>query len=121
MAMKKLLLLLTFIGGAAYADTTTVLRFVAPTKYEDGRTLTPSRDIVKYTLYRGTTSGQYTRKTTISPTTRSIALNNLAPGTHYFTLTATSAELKESRRSNEVSLTINDNRPSRVIIKMRVL
>jgi hypothetical protein len=78
------------------------LSWNAPTTNTDG---TPLTDLVGYKVYMGTSSGNYTTVVNIGNVTTYV-VNNLAPGTYYFVVTAYDSSNIESSFSNEASKTI---------------
>jgi hypothetical protein len=63
-------------------------------------------DLQGFRVYRGTASGTYGAPIDIAdPAARSYTFQNLAPGTHYFAVSAYDSSLNESALSIEVSKT----------------
>jgi hypothetical protein len=90
-------------GGSGGTTTgTATLAWSAPTTNTDG---TPLTDLAGYKVHYGKSSGTYTNTVTIGKAT-SYSINNLAPGTYYFTVTAYDTTGLESGYSNEVAKTI---------------
>lgn len=85
-------------GGGTSTGTAT-LAWKAPTTNTDGTLVT---DLAGYKVYYGTAHGTYSNSVTIGKVT-SYSINNLAPGTYYFTVTAYDTTGLESGYSNEVS------------------
>jgi uncharacterized protein YjdB len=78
------------------------LAWSAPATNVDGSTLT---DLAGYKIYYGTSPGSYTKVIDVGNVTTSV-VNNLAPGTYYFTVTAYNIYGVESSYSNEASKVI---------------
>ncbi len=83
-------------------DRSVTLAWDAATTNTDGTVLT---DLAGYKLRYGTSSGNYSNSVTVGAGT-SYVLNNLAPGTYYFAVTAVNTAGVESGFSNEASKTI---------------
>ncbi|HSB51987.1 MAG TPA: fibronectin type III domain-containing protein, partial [Dissulfurispiraceae bacterium] len=66
---------------------------------------TPLNDLAGFKVYRGTSSRRYSTSVDVG-NVRSYTLQNLSPGTHYFSVTAYDASRNESTFSNEVSKTV---------------
>ena len=80
------------------------LNWTAPTQNEDGSTLT---DLAGYTIYWGTTPGNYTDTTTINnPGITTFTVDGLAPGTYEFVATSLNAAGIESTYSNPATKTV---------------
>jgi hypothetical protein len=97
-------------GGGSGSSTSSnspgnsaTLTWDAPTTNADG---TPLTDLAGYKVYYGTTSGNYTEVIDAGNVT-TYKVENLSPGTYYFTVTAYDNSGNESGYSNEVSKTIN--------------
>lgn len=76
----------------------TTLSWVAPTQNADGSTLT---DLAGYSVYWGTTPGQYTNSVRIdNPSVTTYVVDNLAAGTYEFVATAFNRTGVESGFSN---------------------
>jgi len=95
------------VSGTATLTVTVIitgsatLAWNAPTTYTDG---TPAT-VAGFKIYYGTSSGNYT--TTIDAgNVTTFTVNNLSPGTYYFTVTAYDASRVESNYSNEGNKTI---------------
>lgn len=86
------------VSGGTTTETAT-LAWSAPITNTDG---TPLTDLAGYKVHYGKSSGTYTNTVTIGKVT-SYSINNLAPGTYYFTVTAYDTTGLESGYSNEVS------------------
>lgn len=81
------------------------LNWVPPTENVDG---TPLTNLAGYDIHYGTASGKYTQ--TISVSNAGIStyvVQNLTPGTYYFSVTAVNSAGTESPMSSEVSTTVN--------------
>ncbi|MHB8815196.1 MAG: fibronectin type III domain-containing protein [Steroidobacteraceae bacterium] len=81
------------------------INWLPPTENTDG---TPLTDLAGYDLHYGTSSGNYTQ--TVSITNGGIAtyvVDNLTPGTYYFSVAAVNSAGTESPLSSEVSATVN--------------
>lgn len=96
-------------GGGSGSSTSSnspgnsaTLTWDAPTTNADG---TPLTDLAGYKVYYGTTSGNYTEVIDAGNVT-TYKVENLSPGTYYFTVTAYDTSGNESDYSNEVSKTI---------------
>ena len=66
-------------------------------------------DLVGYRLYHSPVSGHYTLGdylTEIPAGTESYTIEDLAPGTHFWVLTAYDTELNESGLSEEISISL---------------
>jgi hypothetical protein len=92
-------------GGNALALTTVTVRIAdlswdAPTENVDG---TPLTDLAGYNIYWGTVSRQYDFSVALSDPGLLSYQIQLAPGTYYFSMTATDVDGNESAFSNEVS------------------
>jgi hypothetical protein len=82
------------------------LTWQAPTQYEDGTPLTPP-DFAGYTIYWGTTPGNYPNSVTINnPGITTYVIDNLAPGDYEFVATAFNAAGVQSQYSNTATKTI---------------
>ncbi len=92
----------TTLTVTAITTGSATLSWDAPTTNTDG---TPLTNLAGYKIYYGTSSGNYTRIIDVGNVTTSV-INNLAPGTYYFTTTAYDASGIESDYSNEVSKTL---------------
>jgi hypothetical protein len=74
------------------------LEWQAPDTSTDGSTLT---DLAGYKIYYGTDVAKLTQTITIdNPSVSSYVVENLAPATYYFAVTAVNARGHESERSN---------------------
>lgn len=78
------------------------LTWEAPTTSADG---TPLTDLAGYKIYYGTSSFNYTVSIDVG-NVKTYKIDDIPPGTYYFTLTAYDTSGNESNLSNEVSRTI---------------
>jgi hypothetical protein len=81
------------------------LNWTPPTENADG---TPITNLTGYDIYYGTASGDYSQ--TVSVSNAGIAtyvVDNLTPGTYYFSVTAVNADGAQSPLSSEVTATVN--------------
>jgi hypothetical protein len=86
----------------AVAMGSATLSWTAPAQFEDGTPLNGA--LAGYKLYWGTTSGSSTHSVTIdNPGVTTYVVENLVPGTYYFSSTAYTSGGLESRRSNEAT------------------
>ena len=90
--MKSLIILLTLLGSASILFAEDTLLSWNPSS---------DADVIGYKLYRGSSPGQYTDSVSVGNTTN-YALSGLAPGVHYFAVTAYDQSGNESDFSNEV-------------------
>ncbi len=101
--------------GGDTTDSTTVtitqsnrsvnISWTPPTTRSDGSTLD---DLDGFTVYYGTTSGNYTQNVTVNDeNATSHVITNLTPGTYYFAVTAYDSSNNESAFSTEVSIVVN--------------
>jgi len=80
------------------------LNWQPPSENEDG---TPLNDLAGYSIYWGTTPGNYPNSVRIdNPGLTTYVVENLAPGTYEFVATAFNAAGTESRYSNVASKTV---------------
>ncbi len=112
-----MLLALLFLSPAALASTA-VIEWEAPTTYVEGETLDPATEILSYTIYYGTQSGQYSQSVVVAADKREATISNLT-GTWYFVATSTSIELEESDFSNEVTRRFTKGKPKSLTIRFR--
>ena len=88
-----------------YNNGTALLSWEPPLSNEDGTALT---DLAGYKIYYGTRPGDYTETIDIdNPGLTSYLIENLAPNTWYFVMTAYTSSNLESTYSAEASKTIN--------------
>lgn len=102
------------LPSVAFAGNSAVITWSAPTQYEDGSTLSPS-DILTYTVYYGTASGNYTKQVTVAPPNTSVTISGLS-GTYYFAASSTTLEMEESALSSEVSGRFTKGKPKKLVI-----
>jgi hypothetical protein len=88
------------VGDASTTGSAT-LTWTAPTRNSDGSSLT---NLAGYRIYYGTSSSSMTRTIQISnPGTTTYVVNNLSPGTYYFSVRAYNSSGAESSPSNTAS------------------
>ncbi|HEX3843511.1 MAG TPA: fibronectin type III domain-containing protein [Steroidobacteraceae bacterium] len=81
------------------------LNWSPPTENTDGSPLT---NLAGYNIHYGTTSGDYSQTVSVSnPGLATYVVDNLGPGTYYFTIGAVSSTGAESPLSPEVATTVN--------------
>jgi len=81
------------------------LNWTAPTENTDG---TPLTDLSGYDIHYGTKSGNYTQSVSVSnPGIATYVVDNLTPGTYYFSVSAVNSAGTESPLSSEVTATVN--------------
>jgi hypothetical protein len=86
------------------ATGSTLLTWVPPTQNSNG---TPLTDLAGYKVYWGTSQGNYPNSVTLSnPGLASYLVENLAPATYFFVVTAVNAGGTESQFSNVATKTI---------------
>ena len=89
---------------AASSDAVT-LNWTPPTENTDGTALT---NLSGYDIHYGTSSGNYTQSISVSNAgIATYVVDNLTPGTYYFSVAAVNAAGTESPMSSEVSATVN--------------
>jgi hypothetical protein len=116
--MKNYMFLaLLFLSPAALAATA-VIEWEAPTTYVEGEALDPATEILSYTIYYGTQSGEYSQSVVVAADKREATISNLT-GTWYFVATSTSTELEESDFSNEVTRRFTKGKPKSLTIRFR--
>ena len=87
-------------NGAAPALGSATLEWAAPAARTDGNSL-DMLELAGYTLYYGTTSGNYPNSVDINdPYTTSVTVSDLPVGTYYFVITARDTDGRESGHSN---------------------
>ena len=96
-------------GGAPLPPTASsgavTINWTPPTENTDGTALT---NLAGYDIHYGTSSGDYTQTVTVSnPGIATYVVDNLTPGTYYFSVAAVNAQGTESPPSPEVSTTVN--------------
>ena len=92
----------TITSSAGGPTGSATLAWDAPTTNVDG---TPIAGLAGFKIYYGTASGTYTGIVDVGSVTN-YAINNLAVGTYYFSVTAYDSVGSESDFSNEVSKTV---------------
>ncbi|MGH8294327.1 MAG: fibronectin type III domain-containing protein [Steroidobacteraceae bacterium] len=81
------------------------LNWTPPTENTDGTSLT---NLAGYDIHYGTQPGNYTQTVSVSnPGIATYVVDNLSPGTYYFSVTAVNAQGAESPLSQAVSTTLN--------------
>ena len=81
------------------------LNWTPPTENTDGSPLT---NLAGYNIHYGTASGDYSQTVSVSnPGLATYVVDNLGPGTYYFSIGAVSSSGAESPLSSEVSMTVN--------------
>ena len=81
------------------------LDWTPPTENTDG---TPLTDLTGYDIHYGTQSGDYTQSISVSnPGIATYVVDNLTPGTYYFSVAAVNSDGTESPMSSEVKLRVN--------------
>lgn len=99
-------------GASASANTASTsgsgaitLNWTPPTENTDG---TPLTNLAGYDIHYGTESGDYTQSIPVdNPGLATYVVDNLTPGTYYFTVSAVNSMGTESPVSSEVTLTVN--------------
>jgi len=97
-------------SGAASSSTTAssgtvTLNWMPPTENTDGSPLT---NLSGYDIHYGTAPGDYTQSVSVSNAgLATYVVDNLTPGTYYFSVAAVNAQGAESPLSSEVSATVN--------------
>lgn len=92
------------IPMSATAKAVTI-NWTPPTENMDGTTLT---DLAGYDILYGTASGYYTQKISVpNPGIAAYVVDDLAPGTYYFSVAAVNSSGTESPISAEVRATVN--------------
>jgi hypothetical protein len=81
------------------------INWTPPTENTDG---TPLINLAGYDIHYGTASGDYTQTITVSnPGIATYVVDNLTPGTYYFSVTALNSQGTESPLSSELRTTVN--------------
>jgi hypothetical protein len=94
----------TTSSTTASSTGTATLSWSAPTENVDG---TPITGLAGYRVYYGTSADALTESIDVAgATTTTYVINDLSPGTYYFTVTAYNAQGIESDQSNVASKTI---------------
>jgi hypothetical protein len=87
------------------SDGAVTLNWTPPTENTDGSPLT---NLAGYNIHYGTASGDYTQTVSVSnPGLATYVVDNLTPGTYYFSIGAVNSSGAESPLSPEVSMTVN--------------
>ena len=85
----------------AASSTAVSLNWIPPTENTDGTALT---NLSGYDIHYGTSSGNYTQSIAVSNAgIATYVVDNLTPGTYYFSVAAVNASGTESPMSSEVS------------------
>ncbi len=88
----------------ATENSAVTLNWQPPTENTDGTALT---DLSGYVISYGTQSGNYPNNITLdNPGLTTYVVDNLSPGTYYFTITAMASDGTESSPSGPVSVTV---------------
>lgn len=82
-----------------------VLDWLPPVQYTDGTPLTAA-ELGAFRIYHGTSASQLSRIEEVPASTTTYTVSNLAPGTHYFAVTAVSVDGVESLFSSTGTKTI---------------
>ncbi|HEY6517723.1 MAG TPA: fibronectin type III domain-containing protein [Steroidobacteraceae bacterium] len=86
-------------------DGDVTLNWMPPTENTNGSALT---NLAGYNIHYGTSSGDYTQSVPVSnPGIATYVVDNLTPGTYYFSVGAVNSQGVESPLSSEVSATVN--------------
>jgi len=81
------------------------INWTPPTENTDGSPLT---NLAGYDIHYGTASGDYTQSVSVSnPGLATYVVDDLGPGTYYFSIAAVNSTGAESPLSPEVSMTVN--------------
>jgi hypothetical protein len=95
-------------SSAAPADTL-ALAWAAPAQRADGEALSLS-EIASFTIYFGTTSGDYPYSVALDdPTATDVAISNLPSGIYHVVMTTTDTSGLESGFSEEVAVEVHDS------------
>lgn len=87
------------------SSSAVTLNWTPPTENVDG---TPITNLSGYDIHYGTASGDYTQTVAVaSPGIATYVVDNLTPGTYYFSISAVESDGSESPLSSEVSATVN--------------
>jgi len=87
------------------SSATVTVNWQPPTENTDGSALT---NLSGYNIHYGTKSGDYTQTISVSnPGLATYVVDNLSPGTYYFTVAAVNSSGTESLLSSEVTATVN--------------
>ncbi|HEY9199219.1 MAG TPA: putative Ig domain-containing protein, partial [Gammaproteobacteria bacterium] len=94
------------VNSAQPASSDVTLSWVAPSTRTDGTALSLS-DITGFRIHYGTSAGNYTSSVSVNdPTATTYTLQDMAPATYYFTVTAIDADGQESGYSSAVNTTV---------------
>lgn len=92
-------------GNLPTSNSAVTLNWAPPTENTDGSPLT---NLSGYEIYYGTASGNYTQSVSVGNAgLATYVVDNLSPGTYYFTVSAVNADGTQSPMSSEVSATVN--------------
>lgn len=92
-------------GNPPTASVGVTVNWQPPTENTDGSALT---NLSGYHIHYGTKPGDYTQTIAVSnPGLASYVVDNLSPGTYYFTVAAVNSSGTESALSSEVAATVN--------------
>lgn len=87
------------------ASNAVSLNWSPPTENTDG---TPLTDLSGYNIHYGTQSGDYTQTIALSnPGLATYVVDDLTPGTYYFSVTAVNSAGTESPLSSEIKAVVN--------------
>ena len=87
------------------SSSAVTLNWTPPTENTDG---TPLTNLSGYDIHYGTSSGNYTQSISVSNAgIATYVVDNLTPGTYYFSVAAVNAAGTESPMSGEVSASVN--------------
>src|SRR5690606_15994096 len=85
----------SIVVSPAAVSGSAALSWTPPAQYTDGTAL-PASDLTGFVIYSGTNAGSLQRVAEVDGRTTSFMVGNLAPGTHYFAVTAIAAGGVES-------------------------
>ncbi len=92
-------------GITAVQNSAVTLNWQPPTENTDGSALT---DLSGYVISYGTQSGNYPNNITVdNPGLTTYVVDNLSPGTYYFTITATASDGTQSEPSSPVEVQVD--------------
>jgi hypothetical protein len=92
-------------GPSTTGSGAITLNWTAPTENTDG---TPLTNLAGYDIHYGAQSGDYTQSIPVdNPGLATYVVDNLTPGTYYFSVSAVNSAGTESPASSEVALTVN--------------
>lgn len=95
----------SIVVSSAAQTGSAALSWTSPSQYTDGSSL-PAADLAAYRIYSGTTSASLNRLAEVDSLTTSFVAGSLAPGTHYFAVTAVTSSGTESTFSEVGTKTI---------------